>query len=306
MRRTAVAALASGLVVVAWVGGARADEVTEKAAQLFRAGADAYAHHQYAEAAHEFESAYRIAPRGATIYNAALAWEAAGEPVRAADDYAAAVGNDDTSSSQRGDAASHLKALEARLARLVVTGPADARVTVDDRADAGLPLATHLEPGHHTLSVAYAGGKTGAREVDASAGAEVVVRLAAPPASRDAHADEPPARGNHGASDAPGDANSTLRTLAWVSLGGAVLAGAGSVYLAVQGQSELNDFVHGGDHDSSQHDQAVNDRTASQVLGVVAGALAVTSVVLFVTNVGPSSTAALHVGPTGVAVRVAF
>ena len=61
---------------------AAADGDTTRAARLFRAASDAYARHDFREAAVQFESAYRTAPRGAAIYNAGLAWEAAGDFAR--------------------------------------------------------------------------------------------------------------------------------------------------------------------------------------------------------------------------------
>jgi len=288
-------------------GSARADESTEQAARLFRAGTESYAHHAFREAARQFESAYRIAPRGAAIYDAGLAWEQAGEAARAADDFATAIGNGDTSSQQRSDATARLKALEARLARLVVTGPADAHVTVDDGSESSLPLGVHLAPGTHALFVTYAGGRTESQDVDARAGAEVVVRLTTPgnaasaqePASRSSGETPPRATNDGGAS--------TRRTLAWISLAGVGVASAFAVYFYVQGDNALNEYKRDNDSRQDLHDEAVTDRTVTQVLAAFASALAVTSGILFFTSSsGSPSATSLRVGPTGASFRVTF
>ncbi|HTQ43834.1 MAG TPA: hypothetical protein VMI75_13825 [Polyangiaceae bacterium] len=284
-------------------GSARADESTEQAARLFRAGTESYAHHAFREAARQFESAYRIAPRGAAIYDAGLAWEQAGETARAADDFATAIGNGDTSSQQRSDATARLKALEARLARLVVTGPADAHVTVDDGAESSLPLGVHLAPGTHALFVTYAGGRTESRDIDARAGAEVVVRLAGVGSGQDpevpAPRETPPPRSEE-------SGTSTRRTIAWISLVGAGVTALTGVYFYAQGDNALNRFEDGGSIDKGLHDQAITDRTVTQVLAGVTGALVATSVVLFLTSSGSPSPTSLRLGPTGACLRVTF
>ncbi|HEX8789431.1 MAG TPA: hypothetical protein VF765_00665 [Polyangiaceae bacterium] len=289
-------------------GSARADESTEQAARLFKAATDLYTRHEFREAARQFESAYKIAPRGAAIYDAGRAWEQAGEPARAADDFAVAIGNGDTSSDQRSDATARLKALEARLARLVVTGPADAHVTVDDGSASSLPLGVHLVPGTHGLFVTYAGGRTESRDIDAQAGAEVVIRLTAPastqatdtPVSSGPAPEAPPPSGDGGAS--------LRRMLAWSSLAGAGLVSILAIYFYVQGENALseykNDLTSG-----SLHDQAVTDRTVTQVLAGLTVALGATSAFFFLWSPSPSSTApstSLRVGPSGASLRVTF
>lgn len=287
---------------------ARADGSTDQAARLFRAGTDSYARHEFREAARQFESAYKIAPRGAAIYDAGLAWEQAGDPARAADDLATAIGNADTSSEQRSDATSRLKALEARVGRLVVTGPADAHVTVDDGSAASLPLGVHLAPGTHALFVTYADGRTESRDIDARAGAEVVVRLSTTTPSPSQDAATPPPKEKPAAS--PDEGASTRRTLAWVSLGGAGLAAVLGVYFYVQGSNALSSYEttgpKGPDSSGSLHDEAVDDRTATQVLAVATVALAATWAVLYFTSSPSGSSTSLRVGPASAALHVTF
>jgi hypothetical protein len=306
---------------------ARAQDATEQAARSFRAGAEAYAHGDFAAAARDFEAAYRIAPRAAAVYNAGLSWEGAGELARAADDYATALGSPDVRADQRSDAAARLRALEAKLARLVVTGPPDAHVSVDGAPDASLPLSVHLAPGRHALHASYGTGRGESRAFEASAGEEVGVRLNEPPEAQT----PPPPPATPVPAPAPGPAvaptpsptrahhprapervddsgASTRRSLAWVSLGGAVIASGAAILFYENGLSALDRFNSGGDHDGSLRDQAVTMRTLAQVSWRVAGALAATAFVLYLTSMPPSSAgaASLQVGPRSVDLRVRF
>jgi hypothetical protein len=180
-------------------------------------------------------------------------------------------------------------------------------VTLDDGADAGLPLAVHLSPGHHTLAIAYAGGVTRSRSLEARAGEEQVVRLDEPAA---AAADEPkddrhePKRAGASSGD---DGAATRRTLAWVAAGGAVVASGLAFAFYETGLSALNTYLKNGD--GSAGAQATNDKTAEQVSWGVAGALAVTAVVLYLTSSGSSpapATTSLQVGPTGAQLHLSF
>jgi len=69
------------LLCIALVSPARADDDADAdtAAELFRAGKVAFEQHDYAAAAESFEQAFAKAPRGATSFAAAIAWDAARE-----------------------------------------------------------------------------------------------------------------------------------------------------------------------------------------------------------------------------------
>jgi hypothetical protein len=286
---------------------ARAADATAQAARAFRAGSDAYERRDFREAARQFESAYRIAPRGAAIYNAGLSWAEAGELAHAADDYATAIGHADATPVQRSDATARLRALEARIARLVVTGPPDARVAIDDGPATSLPLGLHLLPGQHVLRIAYASGATQSRTIAAKAGAEEVVRVSEPAPATSSGSSAPVAApwGQPDAATGP----ATRRTLAWVALGGTAFASALAAYFYVQGNSALSRFEAGMNTDAALHDQATTDRTLAQVSSVVAAGLGIAAIVLYVTSAEPSSPpppASLRVGPGAAALRVAF
>jgi hypothetical protein len=282
---------------------AAAEGDTARAARLFRAASDAYARHDFREAALQFESAYRTAPRGAAIYNAGLAWEAAGDFARAANDYTTLLSDGTAVAEQRTDAASRLRTLQARVAHLVVRGPADAHASIDDGADESLPVGVYLAPGHHRLDVTYASGATESVAIDAVLGAERVVELKEPSGLSNRGEGVPLAPGG------PAPDTTVRRTFAWVSLAGAVAASGVAVAFYAEGVSALHQFETGHDTDRNLHDQAVNDRTLAQVFAGAAGALAVTGVVLYFTSSPPlpqPAATVLRIGPTGAALRIVF
>src|SRR4051812_49175857 len=112
-RSLAAAALALALALPST---ARADENAETAAQLFRTSAAAFARGEYRAAAIGFEEANRRVSNAAALYNAALAWSAAGEKARAADALGAALGAPGLTPEKEKDIRRHLEPLEAELA----------------------------------------------------------------------------------------------------------------------------------------------------------------------------------------------
>src|ERR1700691_3944493 len=101
--------LAVGLFVTTL---ARSDDDQAIAGQLFQAGLAAYERGDFKAAARAFTEANGRAPRGATLFNAGLAWEAAGERTRAADAYGAAIATRELPLTDAGTAARQLEALE--------------------------------------------------------------------------------------------------------------------------------------------------------------------------------------------------
>jgi hypothetical protein len=62
-----------------------------KAGKLFDEATRAYARKEYERAARAFMAAHELMPHGATAYNAAKAWEAAGDKPRGAETFAIAL-----------------------------------------------------------------------------------------------------------------------------------------------------------------------------------------------------------------------
>ena len=287
------------------------------AARAFQAGSQAYARGDFRAAAADFDEAYRLDPRGAAAYDAGLAWEAAGEGARAADDYARALRTADLGNVERADTTGRLKSLESRIGRLSVSAPDDAEVSVDAVDVTGRAQGMHVMPGTHAIRVRHGDGRVEARSVRVGAGELAEVRLDWP-ASASPDAGSPPAptpshepRPRPVATTEPGSSPSTMRILSYVAIGGAAVASGIAIATYETGLSAVNQFVQDGSRDPARRAQAENLRTATWVSWGFAGAFAATGVILFLTS-PPSSTsasapaAALELLPGGVRLSVGF
>lgn len=121
------------------------------AAEEFGAAREAFARHDYREAAVHFDEADRLAPEPRARFDAAVAWDRAGDAPRAADRYASALpllaGRD------RETAVARLEVLERRIGVLRVEGRPDLRVDVGGSADLALPASLHLAAGAHDVRI---------------------------------------------------------------------------------------------------------------------------------------------------------
>ena len=152
------------LVCLASARPAAADPAAS-AVREFREGQQAYARGDFRAAAQRFESAFRDDPRGAIVFNAGLSWQAAGEPARAADDYAFALATTDLPAENAADARTRLGALEKSLGRIDVTSPQGSRVSVAHADRLPPPAHVHVAPGRYTVSVLLADDSTRQRSV---------------------------------------------------------------------------------------------------------------------------------------------
>ena len=319
-RKSAVA-IAVGLAlacVVAIPREARAAGDDKSAAQSFQAGATAYARREYRQAAAAFENAYRIAPRGAAVYNAGLAWEGAGESARAADAYQAALARSDLSEVQARDAQARLTQLERALGRLQVNTLPDATVSVDKAGGVRGSGMAHVSPGEREVSVLFADGRSETRRIHVFAGALAVVEIMAPTQAPAPATAVPvfPVVAQRPRDEAPPATSASSGGLTRAHAGWITIGGAGVLLLAggLLGQSALhkrNDFDASGHTNSGLHDSAASLRIWTNVaLGAAAVAAGVGIYLLLTPNTpdadGAPTTAELHLGPTDVRLRVCF
>ncbi len=300
-------AIASAMLLSALSSNAFASDAA--AAEAFKAGASAYQKSDYRGAAAAFERAFKESPRGAAIYNAGLAWEAAGEGPRAADAYAAALDLGDLGAQQKKDAQTRLGNLEKMLGRLEITGPAGATVTVAHREGATLPAKIHVTAGSHEIAARFDGGASSRPRVNVAAGGVTPFALETPrsdiagvplpsPAPPPVEKREPPP---------PSSGTSARKITGFVALGGAVIASGLGVTFGLAAISAKNDFNDSGHRDQSAHDRADSLRTVTNIAWVAAGVLAATGVVLVVTAPkNGASSATATVGPAGGAITVRF
>jgi hypothetical protein len=310
----------------ALAGSARADSPQAIAMDRFKQGAEAYARKDYRAAAIAFESAQAAIPAGATIYNAALAWVAASEPLRAGNDFAAALELGGLSAAQSVDAFQRLEAIDKELGHLEVVGPTGSRIAVDGAGEMPVPARVRVLAAEHYISVTRPDGTTDTRRVRVARGASARVDFAptaappapevrqepppppapplAPPTPQEPAAPPPP-------EPASASTSSIQRTLGWVGMGAGVAASGVAVALGVVGVNAKNDFVSRGEHDQGLHDQAIAMRTGANVTWVTAGVLAAGGLVLFLTSPkhpaheeGTATTVSL--GPTGLTIAGRF
>jgi hypothetical protein len=291
MRFAAVVVAATALVSSST---ARADDA---APAIFKRAESEYARGEYRVAAEDFDLAYARDPRGASAYNGAQAWEAAGDVARAADDLVRALTSGDLPASFAVGGRARLSRLVASLARVEVLAPSGARVSIGGARDEVTPLRVHLPQGSHALHVVFADGREETRRIPVLAGEARTIVIEPPsPASAPspaaavsapARAEAPPAAtearpATHG--------TSARATWGWITLGGAAALGAASVGLYVDARSARDAYVSehaaNGTIDASLHDRAQQHLVMSWVGAGAAIAAAGVGVYLLVT---PSS-----------------
>ena len=290
-------------------GAARADEA--HAIERYRAAEEAYAHGAYRAAAETFEAAFHEDPRAASIYNAGVSWETAGDGPRAADDYAAALAATDLRLEERADAFERVAALEAKLGRIDATGPADARITVAHVERGALPAHVHLLPGPYTVRVTYADGHMDTRYAAVLIGGVVSIDCTPGAAPEPAANPEPPSVPSSAAPSPPPKAHSAaspLRTAGWVAVGGATVLVVAAAALGDAALNTRSTFDATGDTSQANHDQAVALRTWTNVAWVAAGVAGITGAVLLLVPVSSHDgvKASAFVGPSGVGIRGTF
>jgi len=264
-RSRSIATLLLAACVALSTGTVAAQDKGAEAAKLFEQGSHAFERNEFAAAAMAFEAAHKLLPHGATIYNAALAWDATAEKARAADAFLEAITFGGLTDTQLADASRKLKNLERTLGRVEMRAPIGARVTVLHLHDAAVPLRTHLPFGSHIVRVDYADGTTRYHPVQTSADPlSVEMRPEAGAVSSEA-ASRPPDPAT------PSRHGSTQRLAGWITLGGAAAFSGAAIFLGLQGWSARDEFVDSGATNQDAHDRATSYRTWANVMWLGAG-----------------------------------
>jgi hypothetical protein len=280
---------------------------SSSAAELERDARKAYEQRQFAVAARGFEAANRAAPHAELRYNAALSWELAGDPARAADGYEAALAAGGLGAEQAEQARKRLAKLDQGLGVLVVEGPPGAALRVDGELAGALPARVHAAPGDHDLAVTLPGGEAVAQRAKVAAGETRKVTFpassGAPTAAPSAATPEP------SQAAAPSAAKiSAARTAGWITLGAGVALAGAAIGLGAATLSARDDFVKGGDHDASLHDRAITLRALTNAAWVGAGVAAVAggAVLFFAYRTPGPASASVHLSPGSAALRIRF
>jgi hypothetical protein len=270
-----------------------------EAAEHFASGSKAFERADFTTAAKEFERAYTEAPHPAPLYNAGLAWVAAGKPDHAADAFAVALSLEGLSPEQKLDATRRLDASARTLAVVKLTGvPSSAKARIDDGPLFAGSTRFHATQGEHEVFVTFEGGKTDSRKlaVPRTDGTEIEVSFTAPVGP-----------------DAPARPLDIKLVIGLGLLGGAVVFGASAIGTGAAGLSARDDYVTAralhSPNLASLRDDAVSLKVATNVLwGFAGAALAAGGALTVFSLMTPSSSesASLSVAPDRVALTIAF
>jgi tetratricopeptide (TPR) repeat protein len=285
MRRRSAFAWAAALALSAAPAAAvdpQPTNSTELARQRFREATEAYRDGRYSAAASLFDAADRLTPHPSTRYNAAAAWEKAGEAARAATGYEAALAAATLDEPRRKVAEARLASLKQGLGKIRVQRPLGAFVTVDHVQRLPVPNTFYLLPGTYELAVDFQ-GKTSQSALEVVAGQDHDVKLDFPEPS-------PPVTAPKAALEPvrlppipPQDTGISQETWGWIGVGAGVALSGAAIVLGANALSARDEFVESGNTDAGAHDQAQNLRLATNVVWGGAAAAGIAGLVLVLT-----------------------
>lgn len=178
--------LALGLALASTAAPARAEEpsaadaASAEARQQYGMGTQAFSQKRYSEAALHFEAAASVKASAIALYTAALAWDLASRPERAADAYARSLEVSGLDPKQTAIAKERVSALEKTLGTAVVTAPEGWKVQLDTLTEVQAPARLHGSPGVHVLTARAPGKPIERRDVTLDAGKETILELTEP------------------------------------------------------------------------------------------------------------------------------
>jgi hypothetical protein len=238
-RRTLAWALAAAVGTVAHPAAAEdaaPPDPAQEARQQYQAGQQAYVAKRFVEAALHFEAAAAQKPHAVTLYTAALAWEQANRPERAADDFvrALAVPGPGLSAAQTSNAHDRLTTLEKTMGTLEVIAPDGWRAQIDSNTQTTTPAHLHALPGLHSLAGQPPEGPAQHQDVTLEAGKVLHVELSPAPAAPTAVAPAPAPSEEQTPAPPPAEHRVELRRMIGVGVAGVgVGALVGGIVLGV-------------------------------------------------------------------------
>jgi tetratricopeptide (TPR) repeat protein len=259
---------------------AESDEGKEEAKVHFTEGEKLFDQGRYAEAAREFDAAYKLAPHPQVLYNIATCYEESGDIPAAVVAYRRYVAE----AEDTGEVTS-IKQKLAEMEKLIgevrigcALSPCQVRVDGEDRGSA--PLSAVLSPGSHELEAVYNGhvveksevevemgqkdSVTMALDVDPADYADIVRREAAPEKTEEERIETAAPEEDEGV---------TLGAGFWIASGVAVAAGATTAVFGALTLKDEEDFEDAGRLDEDIQARGERDRLVTNVMiGVTAAA----------------------------------
>jgi hypothetical protein len=271
-------------LVMATASPARAEN---EAARQFSAGTAAFDRGEFVVAARAFDAADAIAPAPAAVFNAARAWQEAGDRPRAADRWARFLDAAPPDVTERATATRELARLRASLIAARIDGPNDARVTIAHVSDAPVPVVVHLPPGPNVGTWTSGARDRGRFTVDGLPGEQIATTLRLPAPAQGglmrAPAGERPALSSPASSGGGPDAVAVAGTTFLILGVAAVGVGIG---VGVDAVGARDAFVEGGSVDPDLRSQADDGRTASNVMWITGAAVGTLGAILLVASLG--------------------
>jgi hypothetical protein len=251
----------------------------ELAQQRFQEATQAYQEGRYAAAASLFEAADRLMPHAIVRYNAATAWEQAGEDARAATGYEAALALDSLDAARRETARERLTGLEVKLGRIHIQEPLGAVVTVDHVQRTPVPLTFYLRPGSYDINAEYRGEQRVTHaQVGAGESRELELDLPVPESAAPPPESVPPSTPTP-----PIDDGESQTTWGWVGVGASVALSGAAIVFGARALSTRNRFVSSGKTDADLRQSATDLRLTSNLLWGDATLTDATGLVLLLT-----------------------
>lgn len=270
-----------------------------KAKELVQWGQKLYKQARYAEAIAKFEEAYLARPSPVITYNIGKCYEQLGETakaMRAYRDYLRLSPN----AADRETVSDAITNLERRLREkglqqlMVFADPPTAKISVDGKELGNSPVSIELVAGNHTLSVTAEGHEKVDRsfvmQLSRATEMTIALRPSTPPADAPKAVTTPTETKPAEVPLTPGPAvtatvEKKARVWTWVAGGVAVAAAGAGVGLGVVSNSkaiEHNTVVRGPDAAAELRRDSQTMATAANISYAVAGAAAVTAIILFV------------------------
>jgi hypothetical protein len=250
------------------------------ARQRFQEATEAYQEGRYSAAASLFEAADRLRPHASVRFNAAAAWEEAGEEARAATGYAAVLELESLDASRRKTALERLAGLSQKLGRVQIREPLGALVTVDHVQREPVPLLFYLRPGSYDISAEYRGVQT-TTSTEISAGSEREIQLDLPLPELPAAAVAPPPLAPQ--APRPVDVGPGQKTWGWVSVGASVAFSGAAIFFGVKALSARDRYSASRNHNADARKEASDLRLATNLLWGGATIAGSTGLVLLLT-----------------------
>lgn len=259
-RHVRTLAVAVGLLGATFApSSARADDpppadTAAEARQQYQQGTQAYQQKRFSEAALHFEAAASYRTSGVALYTAALAWDNAARPERAADAYGRALDVGGLDPKQLASAKDRVAQLEKTLGTVSVTAPEGWRVQLDTFTEVPTPARLHGGPGVHGLSIRAPGKPIERRDVSLDVGKVVTLELKEEPKVVPKEPEPPKPAPVVVAPPPPPKEFWILRRVAGVGVGGlGVAVLGGTIVLGLNASSAKTAYDSGPTRESYDH-----------------------------------------------------